>query len=262
HDANYVERVLAGNLSAAEIRAIGFPWSPQMVERSLRSVGATIGACRSALRDGVGVNRAGGTHHAKRDRGAGYCVFNDAAVAVRVLQDDAASGVARVAVVDLDVHQGDGTAQIFHGDSSVFTLSLHGATNFPVRKETSDLDIALPDGTADDAYLPALDDALSELAGRFHPDLLIYLAGADAHANDRLGRLALSEAGMAERDARVFAFARKAALPVVVTMAGGYGRDIATTVAVHFRTVAAAHDLWVARQEPRLSPVEHAGTRG
>jgi acetoin utilization deacetylase AcuC-like enzyme len=249
HAPEYVERVAGGTLDAAEVRAIGFPWSPEMVERSRRSAGATIGACRAAVADGVAVNLAGGTHHAQHARGAGYCVFNDAAIAARVIQADAAAGRRpAIAIIDLDVHQGDGTAQILAGDASVFTLSIHGATNFPFRKQQSDLDIALPDGTPDGAYLAALDEGLRELRRRFVPQFVIYLAGADAHVGDRLGKLALSTAGMAARDGRVFDFAEALGVPIAVAMAGGYGRDLATTVDVHFATVRAAFAAWRRRR--------------
>lgn len=247
HDPAYVRRVSGGLLDAAEVRAIGFPWSPQMVERSRRSTGASLAACRAALAEGCAVNLAGGTHHAHRDRGAGYCVFNDAAVAARRMQRDMAargSGRPLVAIVDLDVHQGDGTASICDGDDSIVTLSLHGAGNFPFRKVASDIDIALPDGTGDGPYLAALDAALDELARRAAPALLIYLAGADAHRDDRLGRLDLSTAGMRQRDERVFAFARSIGAPIAVAMAGGYGIDIDVTVDVHFGTVRAALEHW------------------
>jgi acetoin utilization deacetylase AcuC-like enzyme len=254
HSPLYIDRVLAGTLDAAEVRAIGFPWSPELVERSCRSAGATIGACRTAAFEGVAVNLAGGTHHAQHARGAGYCVFNDAVIAARVLQSDAAAArrSVRVAIIDLDVHQGDGTAQILAGDASVFTLSIHGATNFPFRKQSSDLDIALADGTADEQYLAALDEALVQLRQRFTVQFIIYLAGADAHEGDRLGKLALSSAGMATRDRRVFEFAEDLGVPIAVAMAGGYGRDIATTVDVHFSTVRAAHDAWRRRQTERV----------
>jgi acetoin utilization deacetylase AcuC-like enzyme len=253
HAPGYIERVLHGGLAPAEVRAIGFPWSPQMVERSRRSAGATIAACRAARTQGVAVNLAGGTHHAQRARGAGYCVFNDAAIAARVLQSDAASSrrILPVAIIDLDVHQGDGTAEILAQDESVFTLSIHGATNFPFRKQRSDLDVALPDGTRDSEYLHALDRALEELCQRFDPGFLIYLAGADAHEDDRLGRLALSSAGMAERDRRVFALAAQLGVPIAVAMAGGYGRTIETTVDVHLNTVREAFEAW-SRHAPRL----------
>jgi acetoin utilization deacetylase AcuC-like enzyme len=254
HDAGYIERVISGDLNASEMRAIGFPWSPQMVERSLRSVGATVAACRAATKDGVSVNLAGGTHHAAADRGAGYCVFNDVAVAARVLQSEAARArrELRVAVIDLDVHQGDGTARIFRGDASVFTLSLHGATNFPFRKAASDLDIGLPDGTTDAHYLQALQVALDQLSHRFEPQFLIYLAGADVHENDRLGRLALTAAGMAARDTQVLELARARGVPIAITMAGGYSRQVETTVELHLQTVRAAREFW-ARQSASTS---------
>ena len=250
HAPEYIDKVVGGRLDAAELRAIGFPWSPAMVERSRRSAGATIGACRAATVDGIAVNLAGGTHHAQRARGAGYCVFNDAAIAARVIQSDLAATrrQTRVAIVDLDVHQGDGTAQILAGDTSVFTLSLHGASNFPFRKQVSDLDIALPDGTADATYLTALDTALQEMQRRFEPQFIIYLAGADAHEDDRLGKLALTQDGMAARARRVLDLAELLDVPIAIAMAGGYGRDIETTVAIHLQTVRAARDAWARRQ--------------
>jgi acetoin utilization deacetylase AcuC-like enzyme len=253
HDADYVRRVVDGTLGGAEVRAIGFPWSEAMVERSRRATGATIAACRAALADGVAANLAGGTHHAARARGAGYCVFNDAAVAARVLQADAAPSRRRlrVAVVDLDVHQGDGTAQILAGDDSAFTLSMHGERNFPFRKQASDLDIGLPDGTSDADYLGELDRALAELERRFAPQFVIYLAGADVHEDDRLGKLALTAAGMRARDERVFGFAERLGVPIVVTMAGGYGRDVDVTVALHLQTIDAALAAWRRRASER-----------
>ena len=246
HDADYIQRVVTGALDDAEVRAIGFPWSAAMVERSRRASGATISACRAALQEGVAANLAGGTHHAARARGAGYCVFNDAAIAARVIQADAAASRIRrrVAVIDLDVHQGDGTAQILAGDDSVFTLSMHGEKNFPFRKQASDLDIGLPDGTGDDVYLAHLDRALREIADRFTPQLIVYLAGADAHENDRLGKLALTFDGMRARDERVFAFATQLGVPIAVTMAGGYGRDIDLTVELHLQTIRLAYRAW------------------
>jgi acetoin utilization deacetylase AcuC-like enzyme len=254
HDTDYIDRVISGALDDGERRAIGFPWSAAMVERSRRSSGATIAACRAAWREGVAANLAGGTHHAARSRGAGYCVFNDAAIAARVLQADCAASRRRlkVAIVDLDVHQGDGTAQILAGDDSVFTLSLHGERNFPFRKQASDLDIGLPDGTGDDEYLAALDRALAQLEERFAPQALIYLAGADAHENDRLGKLALTVDGMRARDDRVFAFAERLQIPVAVTMAGGYGRDIDVTVQLHLQTIRVAWQAWQ-RRVPRMA---------
>lgn len=238
HHPAYIERVSQGLLSAAEQRAIGFPWSLQMVERSRRSVGATIAACRAALEEGVAANLAGGTHHAYADHGEGFCVFNDAAVAARLMQ--AERRVQRVAIIDLDVHQGNGTASILANDESVFTLSVHAEHNYPFHKENSDLDIALQDGTTDDVYLPALQTALAQLSHRFAPQLIIYLAGADPHEDDRLGRLKLSFDGLAERDRMVLDFARKHAIPVALAMAGGYGKNIQDTVAIHLQTIAIA----------------------
>ena len=249
HTPRYVTAVAEGHLSPAEQREIGFPWSPRMAERARRSVGATIAAARSALIQGqqVAANLAGGTHHAQADRGSGYCVFNDVAVAARLMQAEwhrSRRQLLRVAVVDLDVHQGNGTAAIFRDDDTVFTLSLHGAKNFPARKETSDIDIELPDGCTDGPYLEALDAALAALwrhHGAALPGLVFYVAGADAHEGDRLGRLKLSTAGLAERDRRVFAACRERGVAVAVSMAGGYGRNIDDTVAVHLHTLQAAH---------------------
>lgn len=238
HTADYVRQVSAGQLDAARQREIGFPWSVEMVERSRRSAGASIAACRAALADGIAVNLAGGTHHAYADKGGGFCDFNDAAIAARALQ--AEGRVARVAVFDLDVHQGNGTASILAGDPSIFTLSLHGEKNYPFRKEASDLDVGLPDGCGDEAYLQALQQAIETLSQRFSPQLIIYLAGADPHEGDRLGRLKLTLGGLARRDALVFDYALARRLPVAVAMAGGYGRQIEDTVAVHVQTVALA----------------------
>ena len=238
HDPDYLARVVEGRLSTAEPRTIGFPWSPEMVERSRRSAGATLAACRAALTDGCAFNLAGGTHHAARDRGAGFCVFNDAAVAALAMRAEGRAG--RIAILDCDVHQGDGTARILADQPEVLTCSLHGARNYPFDKACSDLDIELPDGCGDDAYLDALEPALAVVFERFRPDLLIYLAGADPYAGDRLGRLALSFEGLAERDRRVFARCRLAGLPVAVAMAGGYADPIEDTVRIHQRTVMLA----------------------
>lgn len=253
HDPAYIAAVFGGTLSAALQREIGFPWSERMVERSRRSVGATIAAARVALAEGVAANLAGGTHHASADKGGGYCVFNDAAVAARLMQAEwhrrhgSAAGGLRVAVIDLDVHQGNGTAAIFRDDPTVFTLSLHGAKNFPFRKEASDLDVELPDGCTDEPYLAALDAALAELWARHRsgpPGLVFYLAGADPHEGDRLGRLKLSTEGLAERDRRVFAACRERGIPVAVSMAGGYGHDIGVTVEIQRRTLLEALTSW------------------
>jgi acetoin utilization deacetylase AcuC-like enzyme len=258
HTPRYVEAVAHGSLSAAEQREIGFPWSPRMAERARRSVGATISAARAALIDGEGVaaNLAGGTHHAQADKGSGYCVFNDAAVAARLMQAEwhrRQRSLLRVAVIDLDVHQGNGTAAIFRDDDTVFTLSLHGAKNFPFRKEAGDLDVDLPDGCADDAYLEALDGALDTLWRRTAPGLVFYLAGADPHEGDRLGRLKLTADGLAERDRRVFDACRERGIPVAVSMAGGYGRDIDITVGVHLRTLQCASESHQHYQQAKVA---------
>ena len=252
HDLRYVQAVAGNGLSAAEQRAIGFPWSEAMVERARRSVGATLAAARAALVEGVAANLAGGTHHASAGRGSGYCVFNDVAVAARAVQADAAGATAggatpRIVVIDLDVHQGDGTASIFAADPGVFTLSLHGEKNFPFRKAASDLDVALPDGCGDADYLAALDAALAAVWGEHAArpfGLAFYLAGADPHEGDRLGRLKLSAAGLLERDRRVFAALRERRIPVALSMAGGYGRDIEVTVAIQVATLQSAVESW------------------
>ena len=249
HSPTYVSHVADGLLSAAQQREIGFPWSPRMVERARRSVGATVAAARAALRDGAGANLAGGTHHAYADKGSGYCVFNDVAVAARLMQAETHRQhrkLLRVAVIDLDVHQGNGTAAIFRDDTTVFTLSMHGEKNFPFRKEASDLDVNLLDGCGDADYLNALDAALEKLWQHHRnamPGLIFFVAGADPHEGDRLGRLKLTAAALAERDRRVFGAAQSRGIPVAVSMAGGYGRDINDTVAVHFNTLKLASEL-------------------
>jgi acetoin utilization deacetylase AcuC-like enzyme len=239
HAPDYVQRLCRGDLSRKEMQRIGFPWSFEMVERSRRSTGATIMACKAALREGVAVNLAGGTHHAYADRGEGFCCFNDAMVATRYLQ---ARGIAqRIAIVDLDVHQGNGTAHMAQKDPTVFTVSIHGKGNYPFVKEHSDLDIELADGCGDTQYHRALDQALHEIQARFHaPDLLIYLAGADPFEGDRLGRLALSKQGLLARDLAVFSFCRERGIPIAVAMAGGYAQPISDTVDIHFQTVTCA----------------------
>ena len=241
HDPAYIAAVSCGELEISAQKAIGFPWSPGMVERSRRSAGATLAACRAAFADGVSANLAGGTHHAFRDRGEGFCVFNDAAVAARAMQ--AEGRAQRVLIVDCDVHQGNGTASILRGDDSIFTFSIHGARNFPFEKETSDLDIELPDGCNDDAYLLQLDHGLDTAFDLARPDLVIYLAGADPYHDDRLGRLALSFAGLAERDRRVFIRCQALGLPVAVAMAGGYARQIDDTVAIHATSIRLARQI-------------------
>jgi acetoin utilization deacetylase AcuC-like enzyme len=230
HDPGYVRDVFEGSLSTAAIRRLGFPWSRSLVLRATRSVGGTLAALSWAVALGAAGHLAGGTHHGFRDRGEGFCVFNDLAVAIAVARRD--FGIGKVAVVDLDVHQGNGTAAIFANDPGVFTLSLHGARNYPFVKEQSSLDLALPDGCADAAYLEALDRGL-EAVVRFAPELVLYQAGVDALVGDSLGRMSLSLDGLARRDARVFAAVCGMGVPVVVTLGGGYGRDLTQTVAAH-----------------------------
>ena len=243
HTPAYIHAITEGTVEPSVMREIGFPWSPAMVERSRRSVGATIAACRSAFAHGIAANIAGGTHHACADKGGGFCVFNDAAVAARLMQAEwlrSHRKPLRVAVIDLDVHQGNGTARIFRDDESVFTLSLHGGRNFPFRKEASDIDVDLPDGCADDDYLQALEGALAELDRRFEPGLAIYLAGADPHEGDRLGRLKLTFDGLEARDRRVFDWAWQRGVPLAFAMAGGYGTRIEDTVQVQVNTFRVA----------------------
>lgn len=254
HTPSYVQAVVKGELSASAQREIGFPWSEGMVERARRSVGATVSAARLAMQQGIAANLAGGTHHAYADKGSGFCVFNDVAVAARLLQTEAArSGkqALQVAVIDLDVHQGNGTARIFRQDPSVFTLSLHGAKNFPFRKEESDLDIDLPDGCSDGLYVSQLQDALAQLEARCSPDVVFYLAGADPHEGDRLGRLKLSFEGLMERDRMVFEWAWRKRVPLAMAMAGGYGREIADTVQVQINTFSQALSAWERWQNQR-----------
>ena len=239
HSPAYIQAITDGSVDPAVMREIGFPWSPAMADRARRSVGATISACRAAFADGVAANIAGGTHHSYRDKGGGFCVFNDAAVASRLLQAErsrSSRSPLRVAIIDLDVHQGNGTARIFQGDDSVFTLSMHGKKNFPFRKEASDLDVDLPDGCGDDEYLHALEGALEELDRRFEPGLVIYLAGADPHEGDRLGRLKLTWDGLEARDRRVFDWAWQRRIPLAFAMAGGYGTRIEDTVQAQVNT--------------------------
>jgi acetoin utilization deacetylase AcuC-like enzyme len=238
HGPSYVDAVLEGTLSHSDVRRLGFPWSGHLRERSLRTVQGTVEAARDALETGLGVNLAGGTHHAFPDHGEGFCVFNDVAIAIRVLQR--AGRLSHAAVVDLDVHQGNGTARVFAGDPDVFTFSMHGARNYPFRKEQSWLDVELDDGCDDTAYLEALDAHLGTVLEAARPELVFYLGGADPYVHDRFGRLGLSVAGLAARDRLVFEAFRQRGLPVVVTMAGGYARDIEDVVTIQTNTVAAA----------------------
>jgi acetoin utilization deacetylase AcuC-like enzyme len=239
HAPSYLERVVSGDLTDKEVRRIGFPWSERMVERSRRASGGTLGACLAALEEGFAANLAGGTHHALSGRGEGYCVFNDSAIAARAVQ---AAGLAdRVVVIDTDVHQGNGTAEILRGDPSVFTFSIHGAKNFPFHKEESDLDAPLPDGADDTEFLTTLERSLERALE--DADLALYLAGADPFEGDRLGRLSVTKRGLAERDRMVLETCRNRGIPVAVTMAGGYARDVEDTVDVHFQSIKRAADL-------------------
>lgn len=257
HTPAYIDAIKHGTLAAPAQREIGFPWSAQMAERARRSAGATVAAARLALGlgqamrcEGVAANMAGGTHHAYAHKGSGFCVFNDVAIAARLMQAEWARTyrhkrkALNVAVIDLDVHQGNGTASIFANDPSVFTLSLHGEKNFPFRKESSDLDVELPDGCPDAPYLQALEHALDELDRRFEPGLVLFLAGADPFRGDRLGRLALSYDGLEARDRRVFDWAWQRRLPLAFVMAGGYGINIDETVQVQLNTYRLALEYW------------------
>ena len=257
HTASYVEGIDLGALPALVYREIGFPWSPAMAGRARRSVGASLSAARTAFGQGVAANLAGGTHHAYADKGGGFCVFNDLAVTARVMQAEwgrvprADKRPLQVAIIDLDVHQGNGTAHILRNDSSVFTLTLPGEKNFPFRKEASDLDVGLPDGCGDEEYLVALENALQELEGRFTPGLVLYLAGADPHEGDRLGRLKLSDDGLLARDRRVFDWCWQRRLPCAFVMGGGYGKDLNDTVRVQCNTYRVAVEYWQRWQKQR-----------
>lgn len=242
HAPEYIQRVCLGQLTDLEQRTIGFPWSEGFVERARRSVGGTIAACRAALGERVSANLAGGTHHAQVDRGQGFCVFNDAAVAARVMQSEARVG--RVVIIDCDVHQGNGTASILAGDPSVTTFSIHCQDNFPTRKAASDIDIGLPAGTGDAEYLRALAVGLERALAGAPVDLAIYLAGVDVYRNDRYGRLRLSKAGVAARDALVLERLGAARIPVALAMAGGYAAEIDDIVHLHATTVELARALW------------------
>ena len=270
HSPAYVQAISSGSAEPAVMREIGFPWSAAMAERARRSVGASIAAARvslgldsSGLRSplrhqaaGVAANLAGGTHHSYADKGGGFCVFNDFAVTARLMQAEWARlhrplrKLLQVAIIDLDVHQGNGTARIFQGDDSVFTLSMHGQKNFPFRKEASDLDVDLPDGCQDVAYLEALEHALHTLEQRFQPGLVLYLAGADPHEGDRLGRLKLSYDGLEARDRRVMDWCWQRRIPLVFAMGGGYGIDINSTLKVQqgtYRVGAEYAARWASR---------------
>lgn len=237
HDAKYVRRFIRGELPPATMRRIGFPWSPELVERTLASVGGTLAATQAALEKGLGGTLAGGTHHAFRDEGAGYCVFNDIAVAIGSLRSNRTC--SRFAVIDLDVHQGDGTAQIFQDDPAVLTFSMHGDKNFPFRKQRSKLDIELADGATDTDYLYQLQKVLPQVLA-FQPEILFYQAGVDPLDTDRLGRLNVSMDGLSRRDLLVFSAAVAAAIPIVVTLGGGYSDPIERTAEAHAQTFRTA----------------------
>jgi acetoin utilization deacetylase AcuC-like enzyme len=239
----YVERVISGQLSPQEIKRIGFPWSEKMVERSRRSSGATLVAARTALSESISVNLAGGTHHAMYDAGEGYCVFNDAAVTIRVLRHEGL--ISRAIVIDCDVHQGNGTAQILGQDPHVFTFSIHGEKNFPLRKHPGSLDVELPDGTDDTTYLNALQRGLERAFSQGPYELIIYLAGADPFKLDRLGRLSLSKPGLKARDQLVLDFARKSRTPIAIAMAGGYAPNVDDIVDIHAATIALASEYFM-----------------
>lgn len=238
HDRNYLEKVKTGRLTDRELRRVGFPWSRQLVNRTRCSVGGTIAACRTALREGVAVNLAGGTHHAFRDHGQGYCIFNDSMIAVRAMQFE--KGIERAVILDGDVHQGNGTAAIAADDPTVFTLSVHSERNFPLHKERSDLDIGLPDGADDAAYLRGWEAGVRRALSLSSAELAVYLAGADPYHDDLLGRLALTKGGLAERDRLVFELCGRMGMAVAVLMAGGYARRVEDTVEIHLQTVRAA----------------------
>lgn len=241
HDDTYVRALREGTLSNAAVRRLGFPWSAALVARAARAVGGTIAAARHAMVHGIAMNLAGGTHHAFAAHGEGFCVFNDVAVAIRALRID---GLAtRVAVIDLDVHQGNGTHDIFQDDDTVYTFSMHGAKNYPFRKVAGTLDIALDDGTTDEPYLSLLAEALPRVLREARADMIFYLAGADPHAGDSLGRLSLTFDGLRRRDRMVLSQCREVGLPVTIVIAGGYGRNIDDTVEVHLGTVDIARDF-------------------
>ncbi|PWQ95037.1 histone deacetylase family protein [Leucothrix pacifica] len=240
HDEEYVRKATQGMLNDKEVRAIGFPWTEALIERSRRSSGATMQAAVTAISDGISVNLAGGTHHACYAEAQGFCVFNDSAITARYLQQQ---GLAKhPLIIDLDVHQGNGTANILQHDQSIFTLSVHGAKNFPTRKEQSDLDVPLDNDCNDADYLEALDNALSQVGERFDPDFVIYVAGADPYENDRLGKLSLTKQGLKQRDERVFEFCKARNIPASVSMAGGYANDVEDIVDIHLQTVMMAYE--------------------
>lgn len=251
HELDYLTRLVQGQMSEREMRRTGFPWSADLVARARVSVGGTIHASRAALQDGIAANLAGGTHHAHPGFGEGFCVFNDVAIAARAMQDDKLA--RRVVIIDLDVHQGDGTAAIFAGDPSVYTFSVHGEKNFPYRKEAGDLDIALPDMCGDELYLEAVENGLEHALMMANADLALYIAGADPFVGDSLGRMGISKQGLLQRDRLVFDRCKQAGLPVAVVLGGGYAKNVHDTVEIHLNTL----QLAVRLQPAHLSPAGH-----
>lgn len=241
HTEDYITRLRSGELTAKEIRKLGLPWSESLVRRSFHAISGTINAAKVCLTSGIASNLAGGTHHAYPDRGEGFCVLNDVAVAISVLQRDKLA--TRFLIIDLDVHQGDGTAFIFRDDPDVFTFSMHGAKNYPLFKQPSSLDIELADKTGDNEYLETLEHALSRVI-LHDPDVIFYLAGADPYEKDKLGRLAVSIDGLRCRDEMVLSFARDRGVPIVTTMSGGYAADIDDTVEIHSNTIRAVKSVY------------------
>ena len=238
HDRDYLNRIMTGTLSAKEIRRIGLPWSGALVKRTLHSVGATIQACRLAMQDGIAVSLSGGTHHAFYDRGEGFCLLNDSVIASRSLQKEGL--IQRAIIIDCDVHQGNGTAALCTSDPTIYTFSIHGRNNFPFHKEKSDLDIDLEDGSGDKSYISALREGLHRAKTEFDAQLAIYLAGSDPYRKDHYGRLALTKKGLSARDSLVMQWCRDAQLPVAVTMAGGYAKNVADTLDIQYETVRTA----------------------
>ena len=250
HTKDYISNLVNGTLSAKEIRKLGLPWSQSLVRRSFHAISGTIEATKTALTEGVSSNLAGGTHHAYPDRGEGFCVLNDVAVAIRVLQRD--NLAKRFLIVDCDVHQGNGTAFIFKNDESVFTFSMHGAKNYPLYKEQSSLDLELPDKTGDAEFLETLNEALPRIF-LHNPDIIFYLGGADPYEKDKLGRLSLTKNGLMARDEMVLEFARSKDVPIVTTMSGGYAADINDTVEIHANTIRAVKKVFFQDSEKNLS---------
>lgn len=248
HTEDYVSRLCRGNLTPKEIRRLGLPWSESLVRRSFYATGGTIAAAAAALAEGYGSNLAGGTHHSFADRGEGFCVLNDVAIAIRALR--ARKLLRRAAIVDCDVHQGNGTATIFAGNKDTFTFSMHGANNYPLFKAQSTLDVELPDGTTDDEYLESLAKHLP-LVFQHDPEIVFYLAGADPYSRDKLGRLALSIEGLRDRDAFVLRECYEREVPVVTVMSGGYGKDISDTIEIHCNTIRMVKKVFESRAATR-----------